>query len=262
MRWFWAGVSAVRWVAAVVTAVLGMCAGAAAPSAGVAQPQTSLVGELQSLASRASVVFAGQVVSIERRGDVVEVGFRVDQSVLGAAGAHYTLREWAGLWPPGQFRYTVGERALIFVHRTSAAGFASPVDGAEGVVPLIVQGADAPPLLDVRRLASALLRAPGTPLPTEQQGAISLADAVAVISSVGSPSPSGTGRPQEPVRLPLPVRGAPVNAPVRLAPPFVSPVSLPRGIAMPSAPVVRLDPAAQPVRSAAAGRSEVVDALR
>lgn len=178
---------------------------ASAMGAQPASPQTTLAGELRSLAGRAAVVFAGQVVSIERRGSMVEVTFRVEQPVQGRVGGSYTLREWAGLWPPGQFRYQVGERALIFVHGTSAAGFASPVDGAEGVVPLVVQGANAPELLDVRRLSAALKRAPGTPLPTEGQGAISLSDALKLITG-----PTGSAV-LEPVRGPLPTHGAPVR---------------------------------------------------
>ncbi|MGI4829034.1 MAG: hypothetical protein ACRYFU_12700 [Janthinobacterium lividum] len=116
----------------------------------VASAQTTLTGELQLLASRAAVVFSGQVISIERRGGVVEVSFRVEQAVVGGVGSTFVLREWAGLWPAGQFRYHVGERALVFMHAASAAGFASAVDGQEGIVPVEVQGADAPALLDVR----------------------------------------------------------------------------------------------------------------
>ena len=106
----------------------------------------------------------------------------MEQAVLGAPGAQYTLREWDGLWPQGQFRYTLGQRALVFLHGNSPAGFGSPVDGAEGVVPVIVRGANAPELLDVRRLSAALLRPVGAPLA----------------------QPTGTLR-QEPVRLPMPV---------------------------------------------------------
>lgn len=40
----------------------------------------------------------------------------------------------------------------------------SPVDGAEGVLPLVPMGTDAVPLLDVRRLATRVLRAPGQPM--------------------------------------------------------------------------------------------------
>ena len=170
---------------------------------GAVAPQTSLTGELQSLAGRAAVVFRGQVVAIERHGGVVAITFRVEQPVLGGAGATYVLREWSGLWPMGQFRYNVGERALIFVHAASTAGLASPVDGQEGVVPVLVQGADAPALLDIRRLAAAILRAPQTPLPTEADGAILLSEAIEVITSAAHAASSPAMSRPEPNRFPL-----------------------------------------------------------
>lgn len=189
-----------------------------------AQPQTSVGDELRSLAVRAAVVFSGQVVSIVRLGGVMEINFRVEQQVLGAVGGTYTLCEWAGLWPPGQFRYTVGQRALVFLHGTSAAGFASPVNGSEGVVPVVVQGANAPALLDVRRLAASIQRIPGTPLPTEAQGAMEMADALQMIQGVLAPASASLPRPVpepiwKPIWRPLPVRGAPVMAPALLTEP-------------------------------------------
>lgn len=183
-------------------ALLGAGAAAAeTASQGAVAPQTSLAGELRSLTSRAALVFSGQVVAIDRRAGVVRITFRVEQPVVGAVGASYILREWAGLWPPGQFRYHVGERALVFVRGVSAAGFASPVDGQEGVVPVLVEGADAPALVDIRRLAAALQRAPGTPLPSESDGAIQFSDALAVITAAAG-SEATPSRP-EPARFPL-----------------------------------------------------------
>ena len=169
------------------------------------EPQVSLSAELTSLASRAAQVFAGQVVSVTRKGGVVEITFRVEKPVVGATGNTLTLREWAGLWPPGQFRYTIGERALVFLHGVSAAGFASSVDGAEGVVPIVVAGANAPQLLDIRRLAAAILRTPGTPLPTEADGAIQLSDAMSIVQeaprTAGAASREGRLKPG--YRLPV-----------------------------------------------------------
>lgn len=170
-----------------------------------ATPPAGLAGEFASLASRAATIFVGQVISIERRGGAVEITFNVEQAIAGASGAEYTLREWAGLWPQGQFRYIVGQRALVFLNGTSAAGFGSPVDGAEGVVPVLVQGANAPELLDVRRLSAAVLRAPGTPLATEANGAIQLAEALPLIAA-GLQNGAGRLPRPEPVRLPMPVR--------------------------------------------------------
>ncbi len=196
----------------VTVGVLGSGPGARAQSVPMGSAsQTGLAGEFASLASRAALIFVGQVASIERHGGAVEIVFNVEQTVMGAPGAQYRLREWAGLWPQGQFRYTVGQRALVFLHGSvssnngKAAGFASPVDGAEGVVPVIVQGANAPELLDVRRLGTALLRAAGTPLATEATGAIQLTEALPLIAA-GLPgaAANGLGRP-EPVRLPMPV---------------------------------------------------------
>ncbi len=168
-------------------------------------PATGLPGEFASLASRAALIFVGQVIRIERRGEAVEITFNVEQPIAGSVDGQYTLREWTGLWPQGQYRYTVGQRALLFLHGASAAGLGSPVDGAEGVVPVVVQGANAPELLDVRRLSAALLRRPGTPLATEATGAIQLAEALPLIAAGLVRGGNRLPRP-EPVRLPMPVR--------------------------------------------------------
>jgi hypothetical protein len=153
---------------------------------------------MRNLASRAGDVFVGQVTSIERKGSIVEVHFAVQQTVLGTAGSTYTLREWAGLWPQGEQRYVPGQRVMVFLHSASAAGLSSPVDGMEGIVPLIPTGADKAPLLDVRRLASRIRRNVGQPLTTET---ITLADGMAAIK--GDPSPGG------PFLRPLPIISRP-----------------------------------------------------
>ena len=163
----------VVWVA-VSGMVWALLLAQSADAESVVRPDTSVGAALRSLASRAEDVFVGQVVRIARKGGVVEVEFRVDQSVMGAQGAEYTLREWAGVWPPGQNRYVVGQRAMVFVYPASASGLSSPVDGAEGVVPVMVQGVGAEPLLDVRRLATRVLRGQGEPLPDLESSAISL----------------------------------------------------------------------------------------
>ena len=167
-------------------------------------PATSFEAKLASLTSRSALVFVGQVISTERRGGVVTVTFRVDQTVAGEAGGTYTLREWAGLWPQGQIRYAVGDRALVFLHGASGAGFSSPVDGAEGFVPVVVQGADAPALLDTRRLASALQRSPGMPLATPGGGTMLLSSAItAVQSEVIQEAALSHRRLKAPLRLPV-----------------------------------------------------------
>lgn len=161
--------------------VLALVLAGAFAHAQAVEPDTSLSGALRSLASRASVVFAGQVVRVERKGGVVEVEFRVDQMVLGAAAGSYTVREWAGLWPPGQHRYVPGQRVMIFLRAPSSTGLSSPVDGMEGIVPLVMRGADASAVLDVRRLQARVARAKGSALPAMQSAGMRFADAAAVV---------------------------------------------------------------------------------
>ena len=65
---------------------------------------------------------------------------------------------------------------------------------------MVVQGARAPRLLDVRRVAASVVRAPGTKLLDETDGAVRLDDAVALI----------TGRSvTEPVLLPIAAQARP-----------------------------------------------------
>lgn len=168
---------------------------AGAQQAVVAAPDASVSAALANLSQRAATVFVGQVVDIRRDAGVVEIRFRVDTPLVGQAGANYTLREWAGMWPPGQWRYRVGEHALVFLHGTSAAGLSSAVDGGEGVVP-VMSDTDGTVLLDVRRLSTRVRREVGQPL-TDGNGAMALTDALPVIKSRGM-------RPIRPVRRPLP----------------------------------------------------------
>jgi hypothetical protein len=149
--------------------------------AAVAQPDTSVGAALQNLASRAGVAFTGRVAKIERNGSVVEVTFLVEEPLVGSVGATYTLREWAGLWPQGQSRYTLGQRIAIFLHAPGKSGLSSPVDGMEGIVPMVQESATQEPLLDVRRLAARVQRNVGEPIADESNGAITVADAKAAI---------------------------------------------------------------------------------
>src|SRR6201999_1007030 len=89
----------------------------------------------------------------------------------------------------------VGERALVFLYGTSAAGLSSAVDGREGVVPVMAD-TDGTVLLDVRRLRTRVLRQ-GGPALDDGNGAMALKDALPVIESRGS-------KPVRPVRRPLP----------------------------------------------------------
>jgi hypothetical protein len=173
---------------------------------GAVSPDASVEAALANLSSRAATVFVGQVVAIRRNAGVVEVQFRVDTPVLGPAVGSYTLREWAGMWPPGQWRYRVGERAMVFLHGTSGAGLSSAVDGAEGVVP-VTADANGTVVLDVRRLSTRVSRQPGQPLADISNGAIALKDALAVVLSRGR----ATWRP---VRRPLPPGTTPILQPL------------------------------------------------
>jgi hypothetical protein len=186
-------------------------------AAQIAAPDTSVGAALRNLASRAGVVFVGQVTGIQRQGGVVEVRFSVQRAVLGPVGATYTLREWAGLWAAGQPRYAVGQRAMIFLHAPSAAGLSSPVDGMDGIVPLLPTATNTPPLLDIRRLAARVQRAPGAPLAAADTGGLALVDAVTVVSAWKT---AGV----EPALRPLPDGARPRPAPARSV--YLPPASL------------------------------------
>jgi hypothetical protein len=163
-------------------------------------PQADGLGPvLRSLASRAGIVFVGQVESIQPNGGVMEIVFNVQQQVIGEVGDTYTLREWSGRWSGGQERYRKGQRAMVFLYAPNAAGISSPVDGMAGVVPLVPMGADAEPLLDVRWLATRVERHVGEPIVDAETGGVSLSEALTIVAG-GEQAP-----PREPVRRPLPV---------------------------------------------------------
>jgi hypothetical protein len=171
---------------------------AASKSASTVQP-ASVAGVLRSLASRAAIVFVGQVESIEPNGGAMQIVFRVEKPVIGEVGDTYTLREWSGRWAGGQQHYRLGQRSMIFLYAPSAAGFSSPVDGMAGIVPLIPMGADQDALLDVRMIATRVERSESTPIADADFGAIALADALAVVAGWNHEPP------MEPVKHPLPV---------------------------------------------------------
>lgn len=189
-------------------AALLLASGGADAVAQATSMEQGIAAEFRSLASHASTIFVGRIVAIERKGGVVEVTFRIEAPVAGQVAPVYVLREWAGLWPPGHSRYTAGQRVLAFLHSSSAAGLSSPVHGAEGLVPVVVQGANAPPLLDIRRLASAVVRSPNTPIPNEAEGGMLLSGVLTLISSRDAEATPG------PLLFPLPTRGSkPVGQP-------------------------------------------------
>jgi hypothetical protein len=192
----WVRLGLVWSVGLVFALAVGVPAAKAAEAA--AQPDTSVGGALRNLASRAGVIFVGRVMAIQPVGGVVEVQFAVEQVVQGSVGSSYTLREWAGLWPQGQARYTAGQHVLLFLNPANGAGLSTPVDGMEGVVPVLVQGASSPELADVRRLETRVQRAVGAPLSGADRGAISVSDAIA--TATGWREPMGA----EPARVPVP----------------------------------------------------------
>jgi hypothetical protein len=155
------------------------------PEPVLAQQQTApstTIAALFSLSSRSAVAFTGRIVKIERTGDVVDVTFLIDTPLVGSTGSTYTVREWAGLSPMGQSHYTLGERAAIFLHAPGPSGLSSPVDGQDGIVPVVQASADQPALLDLRRLATRVQRSLNQPLPDAQTSAITIADARTLVS--------------------------------------------------------------------------------
>jgi hypothetical protein len=95
---------------------------------------------LLDMASRAGVIFAGQVISVARNDSAgfVDVRFHVAEAVLGSnAGGIYVLREWAGLWSGEPERYRAGQSLLLFLSARGPSGMSSPVNGSEGIVPLL-----------------------------------------------------------------------------------------------------------------------------
>ena len=199
--WVWGVVLAMSTVGADSAIAQGPRMNAAVlPAASTSTtPSASVAGVLRTLASRAGVVFVGQVQSIVPKAGVVEITFQVQQPVLGVVGGTYVLREWAGRWTGGQQRYRIGQRAMFFLHTPSAAGLSSSVDGMAGIVPLVPMGANAGPLLDLRMLATRVARPVGSPMADAESGAIALADAETVVSNWQ------TDQVPEPVKLPLPV---------------------------------------------------------
>jgi hypothetical protein len=191
----------------ILGAVLAVGGGALGQQPVESVPATSVGGVLRGLASRAGVVFVGQVQSIKPEGGVVVVTFQVQKAVLGVVGGTYVMREWAGRWTGGQQRYQVGQRAMFFLHAPSAAGLSSPVDGMMGVVPMVPMGANADALLDVRWLASRVRRSVGSPMVGADTGAVALADAVTVTKSWQT-----TSMP-EPTSVLLPMSMRPVVVP-------------------------------------------------
>jgi hypothetical protein len=165
---------------------------AATPAFPQAVPDTTVAAALSNLAGRAATVFAGEVTAVRPLGGVVEVNFRVDQSIKGQPTGTVVLREWVGLWAAGQRRYWVGERAVVFLHEAGADGLSTSVDGMEGILP-ITPDATSKLSVDVQRIRSRVLRTEGSPM-VESTGRMTLAAVTTAV--VGDPT-------NTPVNLPI-----------------------------------------------------------
>ena len=170
-------------------------------------PDASVNAALGRLGARAALVFAGEVTAIRRTGGVVEVEFRVDQTLKGAVSGGYVLREWAGLWAAGQQRYWVGERAVLFLHDPGKSGLSSSVDGMEGVLPITPTPAAAL-AVEVDRLRTRVQREVGTPM-AEAGARLSIAEVTTAV--VGETAPVAAP-PRRPRPVPRPVRREPIEA--------------------------------------------------
>ena len=192
----------------------------------VAMPDVTVGAALRNLASRSGVAFVGRVLKIERGSGVVDVVFQVEKPLFGQVGATYTLHEWAGLWTSGQYRYSVGQHVAIFLYAPGKSGLSSPVDGMEGILPIVQESADSEPLVDIRRLAARVQRKVGDPIADAVNGAMKLTDAADTVANWNQ-----LLRP-EPARQPLPTGVEPVieppvtTNPITTAPVTVSPVSV------------------------------------
>lgn len=99
----------------------------------------------QQTAQHAGLIFDGTVTAIHSefaKGKLPQtyfISFRVKQGVRGVrSGGIYSIREWAGLWMPGQKpRYHIGERAMWFLYPPSPAGLTSTVGGRTGKLPIL-----------------------------------------------------------------------------------------------------------------------------
>jgi hypothetical protein len=167
--------------------------------AAVPTPDLTVGAALRTLTLRAGTVITGRIVNITHDGDVVTITLSVEETLKGTASATYMFHEWAGLWPLGQSRYEVGQRATFFLQAPSKSGLATPVDGSDGVVPIAQESADQPAMLDVRRLAARVQRSVGTPMLSDDESAISLTDAKQLIRNTNAPVL------REPIRRPLPI---------------------------------------------------------
>jgi hypothetical protein len=102
-------------------------------------PVRALPPDLNEIARRAGMIFAGKVLRIEpvrasSSDEVasVQITLQVEQAVRGArSGQTLSFWEWAGFWTAGA-RYRVGQRLMLFLYAPSTLGLTSPVGGRAG----------------------------------------------------------------------------------------------------------------------------------
>ena len=149
-----------------------------APASPALPAGTSAV--LVDLASRAAVIFIGQVLAVTPSAGVVDIRFHVENPIRNCPqNGDYVLREWAGLWTAHPNRYRVGQRVLLFLAARGAAGMSAPVDVNDGIVPLMATAqqpimdasgtvpADSPSdglTVDLRWLQARVTRSSATPV--------------------------------------------------------------------------------------------------
>ena len=151
---------------------------ASAPTSTAVPADVSAV--LVDLASRAAVIFTGQVLAITPSAGVVDIRFQIDNPIRNCPqNGDYVVREWAGLWTAHPNRYRVGQRVLLFLTARGTAGMSAPVDVNDGIVPLIATAqqpimdasgtvpADSPSdglTVDLRWLQARVTRSSATPV--------------------------------------------------------------------------------------------------
>ncbi len=135
---------------------------------------------LVELASRAAVIFTGQVLAVTPSAGVVDIRFHIDTPIRNCPqNGDYVVREWAGLWTAHPDRYRVGQRMLLFLAARGPAGMSAPVDVNDGILPLvataqqpIMDASGAVPAdsvsdgltVDLRWLQARVTRTVGTPV--------------------------------------------------------------------------------------------------
>lgn len=102
---------------------------------------------LADLASRASVIFTGEVLAVSPSAGAVDVRFHVENPIRNCPqNGDYILREWAGLWTANPNRYYVGQHLLMFLTARGPSGISAPVDTNDGILPLVATSPE--PLAD------------------------------------------------------------------------------------------------------------------